>query len=371
MKRKTLGIAVAVAVGMLGTSAFAMTPMGNVSNKGSLLIYPRIDVEDANDTLITLTNDSTGAVHLKCYYASSDDLGISYSGSASSAKSKKHFLDFTIDLTHNQPIAFWAKSGWAVQPSGKLPLQVAPPFGIFPDGAKRTAGELKCWAITDDGSTELHYNHLFGTASIMNFGFNQASEYTAVAFQALGPSTLTGTALGSPGELNLDQVEYDGGPNILLGNFQPVYAQEPENLPAVADTESLVRFGASTRVTLASLNQDLRQDYTPTITKLTWTFWNQDEMARTGTHWCANSWFESWLPYFQASYASLGTAAAYFRIETTADKSVCGPSAVTSSYVGNIEQWNFGMYRATNLTGRGQAKGVIKYDVSPPDSYKK
>ncbi|MBK7593142.1 MAG: hypothetical protein IPI27_18335 [Betaproteobacteria bacterium] len=63
-------------------------------------------------------------------------------------------------------------------------------------------------------------------------------------------------------------------------------------------------------MTLASLNQDLRQDYTPTITKLTWTFWNQDEMARTGTHWCANSWFESWLPYFQASYASLGTAAA-------------------------------------------------------------
>ncbi|MBK7590767.1 MAG: hypothetical protein IPI27_05380 [Betaproteobacteria bacterium] len=34
-----------------------------------------------------------------------------------------------------------------------------------------------------------------------------------------------------------------------------------------------------------------------------------------------------------------------FRIETTADKSVCGPSAVTSSYVSNIEQWNFGMSR--------------------------
>ena len=83
---------------------------------------------------------------------------------------------------------------------------------------------------------------------------------------------------------------------------------------------------APTRVTLASLNQDLRQDYTPTITKLTWTFWNQDEQARTGTHWCANSWFETSLPYFQASYASLGTAAAYFRIETTADKSVCGPA---------------------------------------------
>jgi hypothetical protein len=340
---------------MLSTSAFAMTPMGNVSNKGSLLIYPTIDVAGANDTLITLTNDSVGAVRLKCYYASSDDLGIAYTGTATQAKSKKHFLDFTIDLTHNQPIAFYAKTGYAVQESQKVSAQIAPPFGIYPDGAVRATGELKCWAVTNDGSTELHYNHLFGTASIMNFENGQAAEYTAVAFQALGPSTLTGTPLGSPGELNLDNVEYDGGPNMLLGNFQPFGWD-----------------GAFSRVTLASLNQDLRQDYTPTITKLTWTFWNQDEQARTGTHWCANSWFESTLPYFQASYASLGTAAAYFRIETTADKSVCGPSAVTSSYVGNIEQWNGGgMYRATNLTGRGQAKGVIKYDVSPPDSYKK
>jgi len=113
MKRKTLGIAVAVAVGMLSTSAFAMTPMGNVSNKGSLLIYPRIDVAGDNDTLVTLTNDSVGDVRLKCYYASSDDLGQSYSGTAASAKSKKHFLDFTIDLTHNQPISFWAKTGSA------------------------------------------------------------------------------------------------------------------------------------------------------------------------------------------------------------------------------------------------------------------
>jgi hypothetical protein len=356
---------------MLSTSAFAMTPMGNVSNKGSLLIYPRIDVAGDNDTLVTLTNDSVGDVRLKCYYASSDDLGQSYSGTAASAKSKKHFLDFTIDLTHNQPISFWAKTGWAVMSSFQRPLQVAPPFGIFPDGAVRTAGELKCWAVTEDGSTELHYNHLFGTASIMNFEFNQASEYTAVAFQALGPSTLTGTPLGSPGELNLDNVEYDGGPNMLLGNFQPSRGIEvvPVGENSIASTD-MVGF-SRTRVTLASLNQDLRQDYTPTITKLTWTFWNQDEQARTGTHWCANSWFESTLPYFQASYASLGTASAYFRIETTADKSVCGPSAVTSSYVGNIEQWNGGMYRGTNLTGRGQAKGVIKYDVSPPDSYKK
>ena len=138
--------------------------------------------------------------------------------------------------------------------------QVAPPFGIFPDGAQRTAGELKCWAVTADGSTEQHYNHLFGTASIGDYYTYQAWEYTATAFQALGAATLTGTALGSPGVLNLDNSEYDACPNILLGNFIPT---------GYTDNH--------TQVTLASCNQDLRQAYTPTITKLTWTFWNQDE----------------------------------------------------------------------------------------------
>ena len=129
----------------------------------------------------------------------------------------------------------------------------------------------------------MHYNHLFGTASIFNDWSYQAWEYTATAFQALGAATLTGTALGSPGELQLNGTEYDACPNILLGNFVPngywAYGEQ-----------------SHTQVTLASCNQDLRQAYTPTITKLTWTFWNQDESARTGTHWCADSWYETNFP---------------------------------------------------------------------------
>ena len=160
-------------------------------------------------------------MRLKCYYASSDDLGIAYPERRLSEEIQA--IPRLHDRPHPQP-ADRVVGEVRVTPSRaarKLAGQVAPPFGIFPDGAVRTAGELKCWAVTDDGSTELHYNHLFGTASIMNFENGQAAEYTAVAFQALGPSTLTGTPLGSPGELNLDNVEYDGGPEMLLGNFQP------------------------------------------------------------------------------------------------------------------------------------------------------
>ena len=143
----------------------------------------------------------------------------------------------------------------------------------------------------------------------------------------------------------------------------------------------------NTQVTLASCNQDLRQNFTPTVTKLTWTFWNQDEQARTGTHKCADSWYETdfsddvkW-PF--AQWRNLGTNAAYFRIETTADTSTC-TGATTSSYVGIIRESfddpdtideetglpTLGLVRGTNLTGRGVASGVIKYDPSIPDSFK-
>ncbi len=218
MKSKTLGIAVAVAIGTLSTAAFAVTPIGNNSQKGSLLIYSRIDVRAGGDTLITLTNDSASAVRVKCYYASSDPLAQPYTGTALGAKTLKHFRDFTIDLTHNQPVSWWASTGSAVGPSARV-TTVAPPFGIFPaDGAVRDAGELKCWAIGGDAvGAEISYNHLFGTASIISTT-GQAYEYTASAFQNL---SATGTQSGTPGILNLDNAEYDACPNILLGNFIP------------------------------------------------------------------------------------------------------------------------------------------------------
>src|SRR6184192_3205523 len=115
MKRKTLGsgIAAVVAVGMLSTSAFALTVFGNNSQKGSLLIYPRIQVGAGQDTLITLTNDSSLPVRVKCYYATSDPVPTPNSDPASALRRLKHFEDFTIDLTHNQPVAWWVSTGRA------------------------------------------------------------------------------------------------------------------------------------------------------------------------------------------------------------------------------------------------------------------
>jgi hypothetical protein len=363
MKAKSLAIAATLALGMVaGATVLAATPFGNNSQKGSLLIYPRVQFGEGTDTLITLVNDSSGPVRLKCYYASSDPVPTpnTLANTSPTVRGWKHKVDFTIDLTHNQPISWFVSSGRGLDDPN---VAVAPPFGNFPDGAFRNRGELKCWAVTNLGDTERHWNHLFGTASVLDTGTTQAYEYTAWAFQATGGAGLTGSPLGSPGALVLDGSEYDPCPNILVGDYVSIGAP-PDGLGA-----------PGTEVTLASCNQDLRQTYFPTITKLTWTFWNQDEQARTGAHQCANSWYETTFPadrFFNASFGSLGTFAAYFRIETTPDVQVCGPSAAESSYVGvKRDDFGGGYVRGTNLTGRGVAPGVILYDVGPPDDFKK
>src|SRR5438477_285092 len=102
MNRKSLGMAAAtlVALATLSTSALALTVFGNNSQKGSLLIYPRVEaIPGLTDTLITLTNDSALPVRVKCYYATSDRVPTSNSYPAASLRWLRHFGDLSIHLT--------------------------------------------------------------------------------------------------------------------------------------------------------------------------------------------------------------------------------------------------------------------------------
>ena len=82
-------------VGLLSFSAFA-GPVGNTSQKGSLLIFPKIDVSDAHETIVRLTNDGKGNVRVKCYYLT--ELFSTPGGL------KKDVVDFEVTLTKNHPI---------------------------------------------------------------------------------------------------------------------------------------------------------------------------------------------------------------------------------------------------------------------------
>ena len=179
---------------------------------------------------------------------------------------------------------------------------------------------------------------------------------------------------------------------------------------------SALRFGANTNVSIAGCSQDLTQVARPVITKYTYTFWNEDESSRTGTHECADSWYESYLqalpiqaqnvstanrfgtgvgsstlnPYTGAvapfvptnnagiaamplaQFSSLGTPTAYMRVESTADPAVCA-GAVQVGMVGVISHDNSFLFkRGSNMIGRGtNASGVMTWTPGPADSFKK
>ncbi len=84
--------------------------MANNSNKGSILVFPRILVVPGFDTLVTLANDSSTAVQVKCYYRSSEPLATPLS-SKIDVSQIKHTMDFTLTLTRNQPVTWSAATG--------------------------------------------------------------------------------------------------------------------------------------------------------------------------------------------------------------------------------------------------------------------
>ncbi len=245
MKRSTLRCVVTTfALALLGGSASAATMMANNSNKGSILVFPRIDVSPGVDTLITLVNDSATDVQVKCYYRSSEPVPTPLS-SKFDTSAIKHTMDFTLTLTRNQPLTWSAATG-VVLGGGR---QIAQAFTNWPDGTARTRGELKCFAIGADPSgnvTQINFNQLFGTAAIVGAPFGaagQAYEYNAWAFQALGGTLAQGQPVGNtPGVLNLDGTlnGYDMCPNILVGAFQPRGAPPifPGRVPVVAIVEA-------------------------------------------------------------------------------------------------------------------------------------
>src|SRR6266496_1049455 len=61
----------------------------------------------------------------------------------------------------------------------------------------------------------------------------------------------------------------------------------------------------------------------PTITKLAWTFWNQDKSARTGTYQCADSWYETTFPVSRFPLARAG------HVQPTTQRSAPGDQLVS------------------------------------------
>ncbi|MBW2072553.1 MAG: hypothetical protein JRI89_15030 [Deltaproteobacteria bacterium] len=272
--RNLLVIAVAAVFMLVGaaTLAVAAQNVGNTSQKGSLLIFPKIDVQSGKDTIVFISNDYYRTVWLKCYWVDK----------------KQDSEDFMFKLTANQPIWFNAKTG-----HGTVNV---PPFNFG-----EPVGELKCWAVDAASSNQISWNHLWGTAKVVDFLTGTAYEYNSWNFIARGVTR--GQPVGTGGELVLSGASgaYDACPKYLLFNFPAVsdYDDIIGGLNIIRKPDGKLIF-VDYDLTVVPCKEDLRQDRKPTYTKLRFNIWNNDEVKYTGAYACMKCWYESFLSNLNA-----------------------------------------------------------------------
>ncbi len=231
-----------VTVGTL-CSADSRRGVANTSKKGSLLVFPLIKVgastEDANDTIITISNDYPGSVKVMCRYATPENC----------------YCDpFDFRLTANQSIAFSAKTGRGLDDERTLSrfnIGVDP----FPTLGGQYAGELRCWAI-NGSNYPISWNHLAGTAMISE-GEDQTWQYSAwrfaVGYQVGRNQNVLNASGGLSKSLRLTGMPttYDACPESLIFNF----IRQVED-PASGPYSSAGDTNAENRITLVPCKQD-------------------------------------------------------------------------------------------------------------------
>lgn len=353
MNRITLITRLVIANLLITAPVLASGNIAGAAQKGSLLIFPRIEARAPSnsasgitDTLISISNDYDKPVNLQCYWNTTEQHGdvgkVGLGGNAAANKIAKaarialrnnHYMAFSFVLPKNTPTAFWAgdlsKAANKIYqlPSGIKKLatvQNVPQFNDFQDGTQANTGELRCWAANYNGTKEIHHNHLRGQATIFTFkadttasvpiAAGQAHEYNAWVFQAYlqGSADIKHTSrpLGTPGQLDLDGKEYDQCPTALTGQFIP----SGQNFG----------FGKSrTHISLANCNHDLREDSDAHITSLSYTVYNTAGVKFSGAHECMGAWYEAdvsaTFPNF--TYRTLKSDSARFVIRPSSSKS--------------------------------------------------
>lgn len=344
-------------------SAFAAPNVTNATQKGSLLIFPDIRVDPVNgqwNTLIRIANDGSSDVDVLCYWMDGN----------------KNRVDLIFTITRNQPVWFDARTGFGTYKVNRFPAGPANgldnPFLIGPGGATEATdnsgaylkGLLACWAVDSGAQNQVKWNHLSGTATVWH-DTGVAYEYNAYAFFV--PIGLDLAAIGIPGTLNLNGVEYDSCPLYQIGQFSPPGAIPPGPGPVAP----LIRLN---RLALAGCTLNLNQDWVPSWTKYEFDIWNSDEVKFTGAYECADSWHET---FFGADidsaaqnfdFGTLGTYSARYRVQGV-KSTVCDPFlptgqitqavgvlAVQSSLLDN------GDWIGSTLAAAGKFTGRIVWD---------
>jgi len=231
----------------LASLASAAPNVVNTTQKGSLLVFPKVVHETGVKTYFFIGNDQAEQVYVKCYWMSDNQT----------------VEDFHFRVTANQPIIFDTETN-----------AYGPPF------EPNYAGTLTCWAANPADTAPVKFNHLYGYAMIA--GTTVDVFYNAHSFAVRNAGFYTVIADGQV-QLNLDALNgYDGCPKYLVTNFVPFGS-------------TLLGAGNNPDLTLWPCKQDLRQDRIPTCTKAKFDVWNWNEVKFTGAYQCFKCFFEGFL----------------------------------------------------------------------------
>lgn len=264
------------------TPGFAAQNVANASQKGSLLIFPRIDTTSGTfskrDTIIRISNDYPQDARLKCCWVDQNQM-----------------VDgFELLITSAQPVWFRASDGMGAgtyegDTKAYYPINVSPFY-------ENRVGELKCWAVDAAGTAQIAWNHLHGTAMVIDYAAHTAYEYNSLNLTVRPSGYSTGDSVAPPGDLILsaNAQEYDACPTYLIFNFF-TYDKTGERPPIGLDGEAAEVTIGRTSLTLVPCHQDLRQDRAPTCTKAKFDVWNENEVKFTGAYQCIKCWFEGYL----------------------------------------------------------------------------
>jgi len=371
-----VSLALIMVFALVSTAAAAPKAMANTTQKGSLLVFPKIIIQDRSeetggwkDTIIFLSNDQAAQVWVQCYWMDENQT----------------VEDFNFKLTPNQPIFFSAMYGQnlPLYPIIMDPPVTVPPFNpVFFGNHGVGAGALYCWAVNEADSTAINFNHLYGNALIVS-GHNVEdtiyidgsvlyNAYSFVVHSAIPAAAADGTQT-----LPLDGVVFDACPSYLLANFTP--------------GGEFISPDQESALTLVPCKQDLTQDRTPTYTKAKFDIWNANETKYTGAYQCLKCFAEFQLDDIgtdagktfgsDGKYIGIGFGGdkfTPFSLKTLADRfrvygvasTVCKTATTPTGLLGLLlyEERNNGPINAgTTLHGAGLATGTsagfVKWDI--------
>jgi hypothetical protein len=276
-----------LAVCLLASGTAVAHDRANVTQKGSLLVWPCVTVkwnaagDVIEDTFISITNDlSSLGVRVKLYFVNGDDPVPLFGPNAGSMEPGCNFLDNLIELTHDEP-AYW--SALTGQPKGVSPFTALDPDGRADDdplnlGGTVLRGFIIGFAVNDDGTLR-NVNHLTGGAVMIDYDNNAAAEYKAWAYRALAAPPVGPV-------LDLDGAEYENSPLMLLLDFYAsgsgAFGQDLLGNDSVIDTLLYLL-----PMTLSFCPTAPAE---PLLTNADIDVWNEDEVKFTGLKRCISCW---------------------------------------------------------------------------------